>query len=425
MRQFLMIFTGQFASLLGTGLTSFALGVYVYQKTGSATAFAMIKLFVSLPKILLAPLAGPIVDRFNRRHVMIASDSLAACSTVLLLVLMQRGEVEVWHVYLVTAIAAVAAPFQEPAYTASITQLVPKDQLMRASGMVRSAFGFQSIFGPLMAGWLLGIIHLDGLVWIDLTTFLFALLTLLLVRIPDLPPRAGARPGIWAEAKEGMLYLWERKPLMGLLVLFFGFNFFSATLLALYTPLILNLGDARMLGILLGIFGASYLLGGVALAAYRGPKALMGGIFVGSLGCALSMIVAGSVQRFAFQAVACSIFGFSMPVVVGCIQVIWQMKIPNHLQGRVHSTRLMIALASMPLAFLLCGPMVDHVFQPLMDGTGQLAQLLRPIFGLGKGSGIGLTLAVMGCFNFVFISAAWLVPTLRNVETLIPDAHNE
>lgn len=423
MRPFLMIFTGQFASMLGTGLTSFALGVYVYEKTGSATAYATIKLFIALPKILLAPLAGPIVDRFNRRHVMIATDGFAACSSLLLLYLMQQGEVEVWHVYLVTAIAGVAAPFQEPAYTAGITQLVPKEQLMRASGMVRSATGFQSIFAPLMAGWLLGIVHLDGLVWIDLATFLFALGTLMMVRIPDLPPRAGARAGIWAEAKEGTLYLWERKPLMGLLVLFFGFNFFSATLLALHTPLILNLGDARMLGVLLSIFGASFLLGGIALATYRGPKPLIGGVFAGSLGCALSMIIAGSVQGFALQAVACAIFGFSMPVVIGCTQVIWQKKIPNHLQGRVHSTRLMIALASMPLAFLLCGPMVDQVFQPLMDGSGALAELLRPIFGTGKGSGIGLTLAVMGCLNLAFISAAWLVPTLRNVETLIPDAH--
>jgi MFS family permease len=157
---FLVVWFGQLVSLIGPGLTNFALGVWVYQRTGSVTQFSLILLFAVLPSILISPVAGAMVDRWNRRVSRILSDSGAGITTVAMALLLTTGNVEIWHIYLAVSLSSVCKAFQLPAYTASTSSLVPKEFLPRASGMVQSAEACGQLISPLLAGVLLGLVQL-------------------------------------------------------------------------------------------------------------------------------------------------------------------------------------------------------------------------------------------------------------------------
>ncbi|MEG3972229.1 MULTISPECIES: MFS transporter [unclassified Microcoleus] len=210
---FLIVWFGQLISLIGSSLTSFALGVWVYQRTGSVTQFSLILLSAMLPSILISPVAGALVDRWNRRWCMILSDSGAGITTVAMALLLATGNLEIWHIYLAVSLSSVCKAFQLPAYTASTSLLVPKEHLPRASGMVQSGEACAQLISPLLAGFLLGIVQLEGVILIDFATFLFALTTLLFVRFPDAKTAAvpvDGKASLWREAVEGCTYIFVR-----------------------------------------------------------------------------------------------------------------------------------------------------------------------------------------------------------------------
>ena len=182
MRTFLIVCLGQLVSLTGSGITSFALGVWIYQKTGSVTQFALMALAATLPMILISPFAGALVDRWNRRWAMILSDTGAALCTLCIATLFWYDRLEVWQLYLLTAIAGTFNAFQWPAYTAATTMIVPKEQLGRASGIMQIGRGVAQVVAPGIAGVLLVTIGLRGIILIDFASFTIALMTLLFVR---------------------------------------------------------------------------------------------------------------------------------------------------------------------------------------------------------------------------------------------------
>ena len=167
MRTFSIIWLGQCVSIIGSGLTRFALGLWVYQHTGSVTNFALIALSSILPHLLLSPLAGALVDRWDRRKAMIFSDIGAGLSTLLIAMFFFVNRLEVWHIYLATALSSACGTFQWPAYTAAISLLVPKKNLGRANGMVQFGQAASEILTPILAGVLLVTIRLSGIILID------------------------------------------------------------------------------------------------------------------------------------------------------------------------------------------------------------------------------------------------------------------
>ena len=170
MLTFSLIWLGQFVSLIGSGLTSFALGVWVYQTTGSTTQFSLIYFFTELPIILIAPLAGAIADRNDKRKVMMMSDAGAGLSTVAIALLLTLGKLKLWHIYLAMGVNSTCNGFQLPAYYASPTLLVPKKQFGRANGMIQLAKAARYLVSPVLAGLLMGIIQLQGILLVDVFT---------------------------------------------------------------------------------------------------------------------------------------------------------------------------------------------------------------------------------------------------------------
>jgi MFS transporter, DHA3 family, macrolide efflux protein len=426
MKTFFIIWIGQIISIMGSGLTSFALGVWIFQQTGQATPFALTVLFGSLPRILMAPLAGSLADRWNRRWLMILSDSGAALITLALVVLVSTGQLEVWHIYLGAFISSSFGAFQEPAYMSSITMLVPKRELGRANGMVQMAQAVEMLIPPLAAGLLFGLIGLRGIFLIDFVTFFFAVGSLLIVRIPQpkLPPEVGGkRPSVWRDAAFGWNYLRARPGLFWLLI-FFGMANFLLNLSAVLTgPMVLSFATPEALGLAQMSMGAGMLVGGIFMSAWGGPQRRIRGIFAFILLAGVGLAFAGLRPLVFTIAAGLFLLTFSIPFASGMSQAIFQSKITPSAQGRVFAVRTILSRMMMPLAFLLAGPLADQIFQPLLASGGALAETaIAAVVGSGPGRGIGLIFVLSGLALLAATFAAYANPRIRMIEEELPDA---
>ncbi len=423
-RTFLIIWFGQLISLIGSGLTSFALGVYIYNRTGAATQLALALVAASLPNLLLLPFAGALVDRWDRRRVLILSDTGAALVTLTFWVLLATGRLEVWHVYVGNALTSALGAFQRPAYMAVPSLLVPKEQFGRVGGLMQLADAASTIIAPLAAGFLIAVIDIQGVFLIDFATFLFAVFTLLAVRIPrpTAQPGAAGRGSLLREAAFGWGYLRARRGLLGMLILFAIVNFALGFYSALFTPLVLSRFNAQALGSLLSISGLAMLAGSLVMSAWGGTRrkiyTILGAISLSGLGMGAVGLRPDILLMGAGNLV---LFGLA-PMANAASQAIWLAKVAPDVQGRVFAARMMIGSAITPLAYLLAGPLADRVAEPLMAEGGALAGSAGRILGVGPGRGIGLIIVLTGLVVAIAPLIAAFIRPIRRVEVELPDA---
>lgn len=425
MKTFLIIWIGQLVSMLGSGITSFALGVWIFDQTGKATPFALTILLGNLPRILLLPVAGSLADRWNRRRVMILSDVGNALVTISVFALLLFGSLQFWHIYLIVTLGSIFSAFQEPAYTASVTMLVPKKDLSRANGMMQMGQALEMIITPVIAGVLFVAIGLSGILVIDFVTFLAAVGALLLVRIPQpkLAEHAEKKASVWEDAKFGWNYLKARPGLFGLLWYFAMVNFLLNWSGVLVAPMILSRFPASTLGTIQMVVGIGMLAGGILSSTWRGPKKRIPAL-IGYIGLALVGMVVAGLQPSPFVAGA-GLFWLMMfvPLASATSQAVFQSKIAPEVQGRVFSIRGMISRSVMPLAFLLAGPLADRVFNPLMEVNGAWANtFLGTWLGTGAGRGIGLMFVLSAVTGIIVTLFVYANPRIRNIEEELPDA---
>ncbi|MBU7038916.1 MAG: MFS transporter [Theionarchaea archaeon] len=426
LRTFIVIWAGQFVSLIGSGLTGFALGVWVYLTTGSVTKLSFIMLSTVVPGIIMSPVAGVLVDRWNRRKAMIFSDTGAALSTLAIAVLLFSNRLEIWHIYVFISIGSAFGSFQWPAYSAATTLLVPKKHLGRAAGMVQTAEAVSVIVSPALAGFLLMTIHIWGVIAIDFATFLIALATLAVVRIPDTPSTTtGEKPPFLKEVTFGWKYVTERHGLFALLIFFALSNFIFGFVNVLFTPLVLSFSTPILLGTVVSVGGVGMLLGGIVMSTWGGPRRRVNGILGASLLSGVALMVGGSRASIPLLAGVFFLLLFTGPIANACSQAIWQTKTAPDIQGKVFAVRRMIALSVMPLSYLTAGPLADNVFEPLLAVNGPLAGSVGKILGVGPGRGIGLMIIIMGVLTIVVTVGAYLYPRLRLVEDELPDQVDE
>jgi len=427
LRVFMLVWFSQLISVFGSGLTSFALGLWVYQQTGSVTAFSLMALAATLPRILLSPFAGAVADRFDRRLVMAVADAGAGLSTLVVALLMATGRLEIWHLYVATLWSAAFSSFQWPAYSAATVQLVPKEQLGRVNGLVSIGRGASEVLAPALAGLLIGVIGVAGVILIDVVTFLFAVAVLLIVRFPR-PSADGPEPTGSAQASKpnsllqdaafGWRYVLARPGLLWLLIFVAIFNLVWSMVGALATPLVLGFAGAAELGLFITIAGSGMLIGSLVMSAWGGPKPRILGVIGFELLSGLCFILMGmepTLWRLALGA-----FGahFTIAIIEGSNKSIWQRKIPAEIQGRVFAVWQMISLSMAPLALLSAGPLADRVFEPLMRSasTAQNLPSLSALVGTGPGRGVGLMFVLMGVIKILVSIAGWMNRHVRNVE---------
>jgi MFS transporter, DHA3 family, macrolide efflux protein len=421
---FLLIWAGQSISVLGSRLNGFALSIWVFQSTGSVALFGSAVLLLTLPGMLIAPWAGALVDRFSRRWVMILSNTGAALVTFAAVFLLARHHLEIWHLCLILAANSVFDSFQQPAYLAASTLLVPKQRFGRASGMMQLSLAGGRILAPVLAGFMVPSFGLAAVLLVDGATFVVAVVSLLGVRLTEPPPSPVPvrRPALRVEVAEGWRYLRERPGLLGLVGLFAGGGLFLSMLEVLMLPLILTLGSVTAAGAVSSAMGFGMLLGSLAMSAWGGPQSQVRGLLAFSLVQGLALVLAGLRADLTQVTIAFFLFAMSLPLANGCNQVLWQSKIPPALQGRIFALRRLSVQMVAPVGMLLAGPLADRVFEPLLAPGGALAASAGRLLGTGAGRGIGLFLVLLGIAITLLVLGAAASPRLRRIEVELPDA---
>jgi MFS family permease len=424
---FTIIWIGQMFSLLGTAMTGFALAVWAWEVTSQATVLALVGFFNFAPIVLASPIAGAIVDRYSRKKVMILADLFAGLPSVAVLLLYTTGNLQIWQLYITGAIAGTFQAFHFPAYSAAVTMMLPKEQYGRANGMLATAQFASGIFAPIVAALLLITVGLPTVLITDITTFTFAISLLLFVHIPQPATTEAGRKGrgsIWKESIYGFHYIFQRPSLLGLQLVFFLNNFvanFGNTLMA---PMILARtgNDSIVLGSVLSAGGVGGLVGSIALTVWGGPKRRVHGVLSGMI-CTglLGGILMGIGQDLFVWALASFLGLFFIPIINGSNQAIWQSKVAPDVQGRVFSTRLLIAQISVPVSMLLAGPLADRVFEPAMMSEGSLSSIFGWLVGTGPGAGMLLMFVIMGILGVLVGVGGYVVRVIRNAEDILPD----
>jgi MFS family permease len=425
MRTFFTIWFGQLVSLLGSQLTGFALGVWVYDQTHSVSLLALVQVALQVPYVVLSPLAGVFVDRWNRRTAMIVSDFGAGLSVLAVGSLYLTHHLQVWMVIPLNLWMSTFHTLMWPSITAATTLLVPKEHYGRASGFTQLGGALPAIAGPAIAGVLYVTIQLGNMALIDFASYVFAvLLMLLFVRIPS-PARAiqnaKEESSLWKEMRFGWDYIMARKGLLALLILFMAYNFFSGVIGPLITPLILDNWNASTLGFLSTLMGVGMLTGTLVMTAWGGSKRKIFTLLGADLLDGLFLVAAG--LRVSLPLVSVCGFGamFCGPIAMSASQAIWQAKVAPDLQGRVFAFSRTIAMSASIVAPLLAAPLTDYIFKPAMAPGGALAPMLGPIFGVGAGRGVGVVISLVGLLIMATALIALNVPRLRRVEVDLPD----
>ncbi len=430
MAGFTVIWIGQLVSVVATQMTQFALTLWIYQKTDSAMALGLAQVFFITPFLLISPIAGAMVDRYNRKLMMMVSDIGAGLATAGLLVMQSLGWLQIWHLYTAMVLMGLVNAFQWPAYSAAITTMVAKEQYGRANGMMSLVDAGPGVIAPLLAGALIGFIHLGGILLIDVVTYGLAILTLAVVFVPQ-PKRTEegrkARSNIWKESVFGFKYIFARRSLLGLLTLFLFGNLFSGIAGTLFAPVVLARtgNDSVMMGTVQSAAAIAAVVGGVIMSAWGGFKRRINGVVWGWFFSSLfGMTLFGFGHGLAVWIPAIMLLTVFGPLINSSSQSIWQSKVAPDVQGRVFASRRMIAWITQPISPLIAGSLADYVLEPAMKTSSGLSHTFGGWFGTGPGAGMGMLITLCGLFAALSGLLGYFIPAIRKVEDILPD-HEE
>ncbi len=411
---------GQIVSILGSTLSGFAMGIWVYHQSGNVADYATISLFAMIPGILLAPLAGLVADRYDRRKVMIFSDMIAAAGTLLIAAMLFMGEVKVVHIYIATTLGSIAGSFQRPAFMAAVPQIVPKRYLGHANGFLQLGLSAGSLIAPALGGALVVVLGLPGIVMIDFITFLISILTLSFVAFPNALHRK-QEESFKKEILGGWNYIIKRKSMIALVVFFIFDNFLASFASILITPLLLSFLDAGKIGIIVAAQSAGLLLGSLIMSLWGGTQRRAEGM--------IGFVMLSGISLFLFglrpSAILTTLALFGVGLAVAFINTHWQIiiqtKVGYELQGRVFSINQMLASILAPFS-ALAGTLADNVFEPMLKEGGLLYDSLGRLVGTGAGRGMGLMFIIIGAIEFIWGFIGLKYKPLRYMEDILPDA---
>ncbi len=427
LKAFTLVWMGQVLSLLGSAMSWFAFTIWAWQVTGEATALALVSFFSFGPTLLFSPLAGALVDRWNRKLVMILSDLATGAGTVAVLLLYLSGQLQIWHIYVAAMVAGAFQAFQFPAYSAAMTMMLPKEHYARGQGMLGLATSLSGILGPLLGAALLGFAGFAGVMMVDIFTFVFAVGTLLLVHVPQpvsIAVEDQGLGGLLQGSVYGFRYIFERPSLLRLQGLFAAGNLLNAVGYTLLPPMILARtgGSDTVLGTVQSAGAIGATVGGALLIVWGGPKRRIHGVLAGwALASLFGRVFLGLSGTLLLWSSASLLAGLVAPFIEGSDRAIWQAKVAPDVQGRVFATKHLLSEVTAPLGMLLAGPLADRVFEPAMMADGNLAGSLGGLMGTGPGVGMALLLVLVGGLEIALTLGAYALPQVRNVEALLPD----
>lgn len=427
MKRFLTIWLGQFISLFGSGMTGFALTVWVYQQTESPTAMALSGFFWTVPMLIFGPIGGALADRYPRKILLIASDAMAGLVSLGLLSIAKFGNVDIWHIYFSVFVIGVADSIQVPALMSSITMLVSKENFSRANGMQELAATASSIFSPIAAAGLLAFTDIKDILLIDLLTFSIAIITLSITKIPQpVQTEVGidSKGNFLQDVLFGFRFILASASLRGLQLLWMTANLIGTVSQVFVAPLVLirTGGDQLTLSYIEAFLSGGAVMGGLLISIWGGPKRkIRGALICMALSSILGRVVFGFGRDFLTWIPGAFFMFFFIPILNGALATIWHSKIPPDVQGRVMSARITASRAMIPLGNLIAGPLAEKIFEPAMQSGGALSPLLGSILGTGPGAGMSLLFIVTGILMLWLTPIGFMIPAIRDAESLLPD----
>ncbi|MBT3189884.1 MAG: MFS transporter [Anaerolineae bacterium] len=428
MRNFYILWIGQFISIFASSMTNFAITLWAWELTGSATSLVLVGVAYALPSAIFSPFAGALIDRWNRKLIIMLSDFSAAFSTFVLLILFATDNIEIWHLYLAAVFSGIFGSFQYPAYASVITMMVPKEQYSRANSLrsvIQSASG---IGAPLLAGSLLVVFDISDIMIIDLITFFIALGTLLAIQIPQPKESDEGKEGkgsIWKETLHGFRYIRARESLFAIMLLLMFSNIAAALTFPMMSPMILAKtgSDSIILGTTRSVGSIGFLVGGLVTSIWAGPKKRIHGINISFvLWGLLGAFIFGSAWTMTTWIIGAFFMSIFNPMINSFYIAILQAKVAPDLQGRIFGLENAITTITYPLGQIIAGLAVDHFLEPALMPNGSLADgIFGQLAGTGAGAGMGLTILVGGVFAVLTGVAGYAIKSIREIETLLPD----
>ncbi|MFG6101393.1 MFS transporter [Leptothoe sp. EHU-05/26/07-4] len=422
MQTFLIIWLGQFASLLGSEMTNFAITIWAWDVTGKATPLALILVVTQIPRLLISPFAGIWVDRFNRKYLMLLGDTLAGLSTIVLLILFTTGHLQIWHLYISSAINGLFGHIQGLAYATSVSLIVPKHHYVRASALKSLQMSGGYLFAPAMAGALYAITGLGGILTFDLVTFGIATISLSTVAIPQPTEQDSSKSVSSGKMLEqltfGVRYLWRNLSLKTLLSFIMIMNIINSICQTILPAMLLarSGNNTTAVGTLFSCFGAGGLLGGVILSIWGGPKRRIHGLLIADAISKTGLIMLALAQQTYVRLGAALVGGFCLPFSGSCSEAIWQSKIEPEKQGRVFAARFLLSRLVTPLGAMIAGPLADYAFEPAMQPGGALTKPFGNVLGVGLGAGMALQMLLFASLGVLISLGGYGVRSLRQVE---------
>jgi DHA3 family macrolide efflux protein-like MFS transporter len=365
LKRFITIWTGQASSLIGSQLVQFALVWWLTIQTGSATVLAIASVAAMVPQILLSPIAGAYVDRWKRRHVMIAADAFIALSTFVLIVLFALGYVQIWHVFVVMFVRSCFAAFHWPASQAATTMLVPEEHLTRVAGMNQSLQGIANILAPPMAAVLIAFLPIEQVLMFDILTAFLAIFPLLFIRFPEPVPKTGPKQKVMADLKEALAYLRGWRGALMFMVMFMLINMLVAPAFSLLPILVVGYfhGTAIDYASLEALAGIGMIVGGIALSIWGGTKRKIVTVMSSTImaGTGIALIAFVPQNGFILVLVLFLFVGLMLPILNGSMMALLQACVPKGMQGRVFALMGSLSFAAVPIGLGFAGPVADLI----------------------------------------------------------------
>ena len=415
MKNFYKLWLGELISNIGSGMTAFALSVYVYKKTGSVSYVSLITLLSFMPSIILSPIGGLLADRYDRRLLMIIGDLFSGLGLIYILWNIQAGEKSIVSIFVGITFSSIFTSLLEPSYRATLTDILGEENYAKASGLIQAAGSAKYLISPVIAGVILSVADIRVILLLDILTFITTCLMIFLVRKSMNSETQNYKKDSFKGLLEGLFIIKENRGVYSLVIIMFFVCFFMGFIQILIRPMILALSSVKTAGMMESLCAAGLLIGSLWIGIAGIKKNYSEILAVACFFCGIFMSMTGVNENLAIIGISTFLFFSTLPFMNSCADVLVRVSVPNELQGRVWGLISLITQMGTVAAYIISGIMADYVFEPMFNKNGILVENIGIIIGTGKGRGIGFMLILSGIGMLIMAIVIWKNREIREV----------
>jgi len=415
MRNFYKLWLGELISNIGSGMTAFALSVYIYEKTGSVSYVSLITLLSFMPSIVLSPIGGLLADRYDRRLLMIIGDLFSGLGLVYILWNIQAGEKSIVPIFVGITFSSIFTSLLEPSYRATLTDILEEENYAKASGLIQAAGSAKYLISPVIAGMILSVADIRVILLLDILTFITTCLMIFLVRKSMNSETQNYKKDSFKGLLEGLFIIKENRGVYSLVIIMFFVCFFMGFIQILIRPMILALSSVKTAGMMESLCAAGLLIGSLWIGIAGIKKNYSKILAVACFFCGIFMSMTGVNENLNIIGISTFLFFSTLPFMNSCADVLVRVSIPNELQGRVWGLISLITQMGTVAAYIISGVMADYIFEPMFNKNGLLVKNIGMIIGTGKGRGIGFMLILSGMGMLIMAIVIWKNGKIREV----------